>query len=127
MVTVATEKRVERQQSFEGITEVGTTIDKVKANKTAQTSASSVVEVKGLTVGSKWRVGSDSDNIIVFSRKVNKLTGKERFSAVAYFSTVGNALAWLVEQGARETNLVDLETVVGKVEELKRDILKLYA
>ena len=44
--------------------------------------------------------------------------GKERWRAVAYFSTVQNALKEMVNIGVKETQLKDLKTVVEKLDEL---------
>ena len=79
---------------------------------------------KGLAVGRDWRVGADSLNIILYRRQVNKKTGKEYWRANSYYATVTNALVGLVNQGVRDTELVDLKTVCNKIEQLHKDILK---
>ena len=79
--------------------------------------------VKGLAVGQNWKVGADSLNIILYRRHVSK-TGKEYWRAHSYFATVANALLELVNQGVRDTELADLKTVWDKIDQLRRDILK---
>ncbi|MBA7480373.1 hypothetical protein ES707_15826 [subsurface metagenome] len=79
--------------------------------------------LKGLTIGQDWRVGADTLNIILYRRQVNKKTGKEYWRAHSYFATVTNALAGLVNQGVRDTELADLKTVCDKIEQIHKDIL----
>ena len=77
---------------------------------------------KGMMIGTDWRVGADSLNIILYQRQVNKKTEKEYWRAHSYYATVANALVALVNQGVRDTKLADLKTVCDKIEELHRDI-----
>ena len=79
--------------------------------------------VKGLAVGGNWKVGADSLNIILYRRQVSK-TGKEYWRAHSYFATVANALVELVNQGVRDTKLADLKTFCDKIDQLRKDILK---
>jgi hypothetical protein len=78
---------------------------------------------RGMVVGQDWRVGADSSNIILYQRQVNEKTGKEYWRAHSYYATVANALLGLVNQGVRDTELTDLKTVCGKIDQLRRDIL----
>ncbi|MFC2044933.1 hypothetical protein ACFLT8_07100 [Chloroflexota bacterium] len=80
--------------------------------------------IKGLVIGQNWRVGADTFNIILYQHQVNKKTGKEYWRAHSYYSTVANALVGLVNQGVRDTELADLKTICGKIEQLHKDILK---
>ena len=90
-----------------------------------QNKPQQVVEaVKGLAIGQNWRVGTDSLNIILYQRQVNKKTGKEYWRAHSYYSTVANALVELVNQGVRDIKMADLKTVCDKIDQLRRDILK---
>ena len=43
-----------------------------------------------------------------------------------YYATVANALVELVNQGVRDTELADLKMVCSKIDQLRRDILKVY-
>ena len=83
-----------------------------------------VEPLKGMAVGQDWRVGADTLNIILYQRKVNKKTGKEYWRAHSYYATVANALVGLVDQSIRDTELADLKTVCDKIDQLRRDILK---
>ncbi len=82
--------------------------------------------LKGLAIGQNWRVGADSLNIILYRRQVNKKTGKEYWREHSYYATVANALVELVNQGVRDTELADVKTVCDKIEQLHKDILKIY-
>ena len=81
----------------------------------------------GMSIGRKWRIGADPLNIILYRREVSKKTGKERWRAHSYYSTVTNALLALVDQGVRDTRLVDLKIVCAKVEQLRKDIIEAIA
>jgi hypothetical protein len=80
--------------------------------------------VKGLVVGQNWRVGADALNIILYRRHVNKKIGKEYWRAHSYYATVANALVGLVDQGVRDTELADLKMVSDKIDQLRKDILR---
>lgn len=75
-------------------------------------------------VGQDWRLGADSLNIILYRRQVNKKTGKEYWRAHSYYTTVANALVGLVNQGVRDTELADLKIISDRIDQLRRDILK---
>jgi hypothetical protein len=75
------------------------------------------VTPKAMTIGQNWRIGSDSLNVILYRRSVTKF-GKVTWREHGYFGTVANALIELVNQGVRDTELVDLQTVVKKQDEL---------
>ena len=93
--------------------------------KRLQNKPQQAVEVsKGLVIGQDWRVGTDTLNIILYRRQVNKKTGKEYWRAHSYYATVANALVGLINQGVRDTELADLKTVCDKIEQLHKDILK---
>jgi len=79
-----------------------------------------------MTVGQDWRLGTDAFNIILYRRQVNEKTGKEYWRAHSYYATVANALVELVNQGVRDTELVDLKTVCNRIDQLRRDIFKVY-
>jgi hypothetical protein len=80
--------------------------------------------VKGLVVGQNWRVGANALNIILYRREVSKKTGEERWRAHGYYATVANALVGLVNQGVRDTELADLKMVSDKIDQLRKDILR---
>ncbi|MFC2024317.1 hypothetical protein ACFLTJ_01890 [Chloroflexota bacterium] len=94
------------------------------ANRLQNKPQQATRRVKGLTVGRNWKVGADSLNIILYQRHVNKKTDREYWRAHSYYSTVTNALVGLVNQDIRDTELADLKTVCDKIDELRRDILK---
>ncbi len=112
-----------KQPVLEGLEGAGTIQDKGAGNKNA-TARSSALPTGGLRVGSSWKVYCvDAMNVCVSRRRASK-GGKESWQIEGFFSTVGAALHYLVEKGVKETGLADLQTIVDKVEGLKRDILK---
>jgi len=74
-----------------------------------------VESLKGMVIGQDWRVGADSLNIILYRCQVNKKTGKEYWRAHSYYATVANALVGLVNQGVKDTELVDLKIICESV------------
>jgi len=74
---------------------------------------------EGLAVGRTWVVGVvDSSNYGLYH-----WTGK-RWAIQGYYGTVAGAMNDLISQGIRDTQLVDLKTVVAKIDELRADIEK---
>lgn len=93
--------------------------------KRLQNKPQQVIEaVNGLAIGKDWRVGSDSLNIILYQRHINKKSGREYWRAHSYYATLANALMGLVNQGIRDTELVDLKTVCARIDQLRREIMK---
>ena len=80
----------------------------------------------GIPIGSEWKLGADSMNIILYRKDPRSKTG-ERWRAEGYYSTIGNALVGLVRQGVRDTELESLQAVQDKIAELEHDILKMAA
>jgi len=75
-----------------------------------------------MLIGKKWKVGADSLNVILSERVTRRPKDKapyEGWVARYYFSTVANALKFLVEHEVKGTGLTDLETVANKIDELK--------
>ena len=75
-----------------------------------------------MLIGKKWKVESDSLNVILSERITKRPKGKapyEGWGVRGYFSTVANALKFLIEHEVKGTGLTDLETVVNKIDELK--------
>jgi len=71
-----------------------------------------------MLIGDKYKIESDSLNIIFFRRTKSKKNGSDRWRAEAYFATVKNALTYLVDMEVRETGLQDLKQVTKKQDEL---------
>ena len=110
---------------------VGGLIYSTKGNKTrrAVTSLQNKPQqasklIKGMMIGQKWLVGADSLNIILYRRQMNRKTGKEYWRAHSYYSSVANALMCLVDQGVRDTELADLQTVCDRIDQLHGEILE---
>ncbi len=119
----------EKQRVFKGIEGVNLTTDKGESHKNATSGARALLSQGGLMVGKNWRVYCcDSLNVCVSRRSKSKSPdSKEKWVIEGYFSTVAGALHFLVEKSIKETELADLKVIVDKVEELKHDILKLFA
>ena len=75
-----------------------------------------------MLIGKKWKIGADSQNVILYRKK--KRTRKDTnevywdWETLGYFATVENALQELVNQGVRDTQLKDLETIVAEIKKL---------
>ena len=77
-----------------------------------------------MQINSNWKVESDDMNVILY-KHCSKKTGEDDWRAVGYYSTVANALRAFIEMGIKGTGMVDLQTIVNKIEEVHKDILKL--
>ena len=70
----------------------------------------------------KYKIESDNLNIIVSVRGVttekSKNPGQETWSAEGYFANMKEVLKWLVDREVKETQLVDLKTVIKKQDEI---------
>ncbi len=112
-----------KQRGFKGIEGVNLTTEKGDSQKNAITRSRAVISAKGLMVGQTWKVWVvDSMNLAVSRRQVSKKSGKERWTIEGYFGTIAGCLHFIAERGVKETELRDLQMVVDRVEELKRDI-----
>lgn len=85
-----------------------------------------------MLIGKDYKVEADSLNVTVSKRMVTdgthhktKIAGREYWSNVGYYATVKGALKGLVDMGVADTELVDLKTVVAKIDELKKHIDRL--
>jgi hypothetical protein len=65
-----------------------------------------------MKIGTNWKIESDELNVILFKRQ------RHTWRAEAYFSTVRNALHYLINTEINRTELKDLKTVNDKVGEL---------
>ena len=72
-----------------------------------------------MLVGKKYKVESDSMNVTVSEKKVNKKAGKEYWVSIAFFSTVKGALNYLVNLEVKNTELKDLKSVDKRIDELE--------
>ena len=75
-----------------------------------------------MLIGKRFKIESDSMNVILYRKR--KRTRKDTqevywdWETLGYFATVENALQELVNQGVRDTQLKDLETVVAEIKKL---------
>lgn len=88
----------------------------------------------GLYINEDYKITSDSLNIIVNKRSViegargkakAENIGKEIWKPIAYCSSFKHTLKFIVDNEIMGTGLVDLETVVAKIDELHTMIDKL--
>lgn len=85
---------------------------------------------KPLLIGDKYKIESDELNVTLYLKKTitgtgrgrigksKKAVGEEYWTPIAYFSTPKNALDYLVDNEVRGTGMIDLKTIVAKIEEL---------
>ncbi len=73
-----------------------------------------------MLIGKKWKIESDSMNVILFKKAKSKKPGTVTWATVGFYATVPNALKALVNHGVKETELTDLMTISAKLEELHR-------
>lgn len=77
-----------------------------------------------MLIGKNWKIEADTLNVILSKRRLKKpKDGKpalEYWEAMGYYSSVANALKDLVNYELRETALVDLRTIVNKINELHK-------
>jgi hypothetical protein len=94
----------------------------VKGAKTKPEQVSG--QFKGIVIGKNWKLGADSMNIILYHLEVNKKTKEERWRVYGYFATITGALTALINQGVRDTQLVNIKIVCDKIDHLQKDISK---
>lgn len=71
-----------------------------------------------MLIGKKYQIVSDHYNYTLQIRKKKKNGGDEYWYNEAYYPSLHYALSHLVELEVRETELVDLKTVMNKMAEL---------
>ncbi len=74
-----------------------------------------------MLVGKDWKIESDEMNVTILRRSVarkGKHAGEETWTPEAYFSSLKNALEWLVDNEVQATGLKDLKIVLAKQAEL---------
>jgi hypothetical protein len=73
-----------------------------------------------MLIGNKYKLESDELNITLLKREKSKKSGLTYWVAIAWFTTIKNALTYLVDLEVAGTGLTDLATVVKKQDELYR-------
>jgi uncharacterized membrane protein len=71
-----------------------------------------------MLIGNKYKLEADNLNIALLKKEKSKKSGVTYWRAIAWFTTVKNALSYLVDLEVSETGLKDMETVVKKQDEL---------
>lgn len=69
-----------------------------------------------MKIGRGYELKSDELNCTIY--KVEKKNGKQLTRPVGYYSTPQNALKAFVDMKVRETQLRDLKTICGRIDEL---------
>ena len=76
-----------------------------------------------MKIGNKWKIESDSLNIILYRKKkrVKKDTKEvyEDWEPMGYFSTIPNALREMINQRIRDTELKDVKTIIAEIDKLE--------
>lgn len=65
-----------------------------------------------------YKLESDTHNITLSEKRINKKTNTVYFKHIAYFATPQNALKYLVDLELRLDGFKDLETITKKQQEL---------
>ncbi len=82
-----------------------------------------------MLIGKKYKLESDTLNIILSERKMRKKksTGEnyENWEVLGYFATIPNALHELVNYKIRASQLTDLKTISNEIDELHQMIASL--
>lgn len=78
-----------------------------------------------MIINDQYKISSDSLNVILYQKKINKENGNPRWEAIAYFAEPKNALKYLVTMDVMTTGMKDLETVVKKIDELEKVVNRL--
>ena len=74
-------------------------------------------------INQNYKIESDNLNVTLSKREVSKKSpGKERWRTVGYYSSFESVLKALVDMEIKGTGLKDLETVLSKIQELKKMI-----
>ena len=68
-------------------------------------------------IGKKWKVESDSLNIILSKKHVSK-KGIERWETIGYYALIEDAFREFANHGLRETGLAELKQVLKKQQEI---------
>lgn len=86
-----------------------------------------------MLIGTKYKIESDSMNVTVSEKfviqggkggKSSERVGEVVYRPIAYFSSVKNALLWLIEHRVAMTALKDLKTVVDEIQVAKKEVLQ---
>ena len=67
-----------------------------------------------MIIGDKYRIESDSLNVTLYERAKSK-TAATNWRSIAFFSSVQNALDYLIDLEVMATGLKDLKSVAEKV------------
>ncbi len=67
-----------------------------------------------MQINDKWKVEADSRDIFL----LNKETKTRPWKRYGYYATLHNALVALVNQEVRDADLVDLRTIIDKLDSL---------
>jgi hypothetical protein len=71
-----------------------------------------------MLVGKKYKVESDTMNVILYEKEITIKNGDIHWRPMAYFSNIKYALRYLVNLELKTTGLKDLETVNRKQDEI---------
>jgi len=77
-----------------------------------------------LEINSKWAIGADNDNIILYRKSTPKKEGKEvAWRVEGYFGNLRNVLTALLDREVKETHLESFKVVTSKLDEIY-DLIK---
>ena len=79
-------------------------------------------QLSEILIGKDRKLTSDSHNIFLHLRRTNKKTGKDYWQTTNYFATIKEALHFLVEQGIRDSGLVNLDKKIDEIHAMIENI-----
>ena len=75
-----------------------------------------------MNIGTKYKITSDSFNVVLEERFYNKKQGEYYWKNIGYFGNPRNALKFLVEHDIMGVGFEDFKTVVKRIDELNKVI-----
>ena len=78
--------------------------------------------MKVLKFMGKYKITSDSMNIILQEKQHNKKRNFDYWESIAFFSTPKNALDYIIDKEIKESWVDDLKLIVKKIDKLEKSI-----
>ena len=75
-----------------------------------------------MNIGKNHRLQTDTNNIILQEQQTRKKSGAKFWANIGYFSTVENAMNYLVDHRIRGAGLADFQRVAEEVKALRKEI-----
>jgi hypothetical protein len=85
------------------------------------------VEDNEMLIGQDYKIESEKYNIVLFKKRINEKKYSEVWEPQAYFSSLSNALRYIVTLEVEETALNDVDKVVNRIKEVEDMIYEALA